>query len=308
MLAAGLCWPTGAARGPRHCGGHARCAWQAAPTEPAPRPKLARPAGNPCRLPAHDPAEQAHSSAPGDGTRPLLLLASGSGAQQHGIAEPFTVAELQRAAATVATEGAKAAARSQFFVRRLAGAQGLPAGVAARATAGSTAAAGDAAALPQTAPAPPPVEAGDDAAGGRYNLSGAAGGSSGDEADDGPAGSAAHADACSPPLGAAAAAPEASADRAVSGLPAAGCWLELHVLGPRAQWKTPALAAALLLDGQPGWLRAGCVFGALPLLVGRGARGGRSRPLREAGCARLLTPAGQHHASPAAPSSECGVR
>jgi hypothetical protein len=38
-------------------------------------------------------------------------------------------------------------------------------------------------------------------------------------------------------------------------------------------FKSPALAAALLLDGQPGWLRGGGVaLAALPLQVRRQAR------------------------------------
>lgn len=33
-------------------------------------------------------------------------------------------------------------------------------------------------------------------------------------------------------------------------------------------YKSAALSAALLMDGQPGWLRAGgCMFAQLPLLV-----------------------------------------
>ncbi|KAL4443828.1 hypothetical protein ABPG75_011565 [Micractinium tetrahymenae] len=225
--------------------------------------------GNPCCLPAHDPAEQAHSSAPGDGARPLLLPASGSGAQQHSIAEPFTVPELQRAAATVAAEGASAAARAQFFVRRLAGAECGPAGGAAGAAAGAAGAAGRVADLAEAPAAALLAEAeGDaDAVGGRYNFSGAAGHSSGEE-EEREGTSAALAGTRSPPSEAAAAAAAAAAAKAAVGLPAAGCWLELHVLGRRAEWKTAALAAALLLDGQPGWLRAGgCMFGVLPLLV-----------------------------------------
>lgn len=60
----------------------------------------------------------------------------------------------------------------------------------------------------------------------------------------------------------------AAARAAALGAPAAGCWLELHVLGPRSMYKSAALSAALLMDGQPGWLRAGgCMFAQLPLLV-----------------------------------------
>lgn len=234
------------------------------------------PAGSPCCLPVHDPAEQAHSSAPGSAARPSLLLASGSGAQQHSIAEPFTVAELQRAAATVAADGAKAAARSQFFVQQLAGARGETGGGAGRDAAGSAAGAGRAAAAPAAAAAAAGAEAADDGAGGRYNLSGAAGGSSGEEGEGEPASGAAHAGAHSPPSEAGAGAALAAGAGAAVGLPAAGCWLELHVLGRRAEWKTAALAAALLLDGQPGWLRGGCMFGVLPLAVSTAVQGARA--------------------------------
>ncbi|PRW60224.1 SMG8 isoform X3 [Chlorella sorokiniana] len=82
--------------------------------------------GNPCCLPVHDPQQQPHTSI-ADAAKPLLLLATGSGGQQQRIPEPFTVAELQQAAAAVAAESASAAARVQLWVRRLGGAAALSA-------------------------------------------------------------------------------------------------------------------------------------------------------------------------------------
>lgn len=185
-------------------------------------------AGNPCCLPAHDPQQQPHTSSGRAGERPLLLLASGGGAQQVRIPEPFTVAELQQAAVALAAESASAAARAQLHVRRLS-------------------AAGEA--LPVSEEEE--EEDAEDAAAARGHLSGT-GHSSDDEAA----------------VAAPSAATAAGAAARAAGTPAAGCWLELHVLGPRSMYKSAALSAALLMDGQPGWLRAGgCMFAVLPLLV-----------------------------------------
>ncbi|EFN60052.1 hypothetical protein CHLNCDRAFT_133293 [Chlorella variabilis] len=227
--------------------------------------------GNPCCLPAHDSQQQAHASSSGGAgaAAPQLLLASGSGGQQHTIPEPFTVAELQRAAAAVASDCSAAAARAQFYVRRLAGPGALAADVAGQAALGRPGAAGGehagaaadmaaAAAGPAAAAAALEAEAEAEAIG-RGRLSGD-GHSSGEEE----AGRTPGADG----KGSGGAGGAARASAPAAGAPAAGCWLELHVLGPRSMYKSPALAAALLMDGQPGWLRAGGVMlASLPVQV-----------------------------------------
>ncbi len=223
-----------------------------------PLPALPYSAGNPCCLPVHDPQQQPHTSS-AEAAKPLLLLATGSGGQQQRIPEPFTVAELQQAAAAVAAESASAAARAQFWVRRLGGA-----GMGASSS-GAPAAQPEAAAA-AAAEAVLDDDEEDAAAGDRHRLSGGSHGS-GDETETRPAEPPAAGDA-----GADAAA--AAARATALGSPAAGCWLEMHVQGPRSMYKSAALSAALLMDGQPGWLRAGgCMFAQLPLLVRWGIPG-----------------------------------
>ena len=214
---------------------------------------LPRSVGNPCCLPVHDPQQQAHTSS-AEASKPLLLLATGSGGQQQRIPEPFTVAELQQAAAAVAAESVSAAARVQFWVRRL--------GSTGAGTSASTSGAHEM----QQGEAVPAAEAAledeeEAAAGDRRRLSGSGRGSD-DEAEEG------HAEQVSGAEASTVTAAAAAVRAAALGSPAAGCWLEMHVLGPRSMYKSAALSAALLMDGQPGWLRAGgCMFAQLPLLV-----------------------------------------
>ena len=101
----------------------------------------------------------------------------------------------------------------------------------------------------------------------------------------------------------------ARASAPAAGAPAAGCWLELHVLGPRSMYKSPALAAALLMDGQPGWLRAGGVMlASLPVQVGGAGAGGRpaAGDAMPGGGAGGMLPCPGHHALCSAPGrSSC---
>ena len=217
--------------------------------------------GSPCCLPAHDPQQQPHTSTAGGGgggSARQLLLASGSGGQQHSIPEPFSVAELQRAAAAVASDAGSAAARAQFYVRR-AGSSNVGSGKGAGPGPALAAGAAGSVALQ----AAPTLLGGDAAEADNGSIRLTWGGRSGDDEDT------------------AAAAAEAAAATAAGAAAAAGCWLELHLLGPRSQWKSAALATALLLDGQPGWLRAGgCTLATLPLLVGGWVMGRSQRPPR----------------------------
>ncbi|KAI3429572.1 hypothetical protein D9Q98_005659 [Chlorella vulgaris] len=283
--------------------------------------------GNPCCLPAHDPKQQDHACSSSGGT-PRLLLASGSGAQQHAIPEPFTVAELQRAAAAVASDSGSAVARAHFYVQMvspLASGAGaardgpLPAADSAgRAAAGGGASrlavvAGlglDSAAAGGEAEAEAEAEA---AEGGRAQLSGDRHSSDGESEAGAGAGAEAGAGTGAPgwssgptPAADAAGAPSgegpsaaAAAVAAAAGLPAAGCWLELHLLGPRSMWKSPALASALLMDSQPGWLRGGGVMlASLPVQV--------AVPLKPGQSAARQSAAASHAAATAAAAAAEG--